>query len=542
MMINSNYKNFTQICLAAFFAVITILNVSTVTAQTANSVVNSVHNLSVSGPGNIHAVSEQQICIFCHASHNSSTIQPLWNRSMPVDVYTIYTSNSLDANVDQPTGSSKMCLSCHDGTIALGNVFSRDTDILMSGGITEMPAGNSNLTTDLSDDHPISFQYDSTLVLQDTDLVHPSMLPQELKLDVNQELQCTTCHDAHDNSNGSFLVMNDKNTMCKACHTKNYGNITGHNDCTGCHKTHSSPSGPYLMTKADVTRTCINCHAANGPGTDLSGDFAKLNVHDTSTTGGGGGGMYDTDCVNCHDPHSIKSGTATAPDIQPQMGHVSGISASGGNLAVANYQFEVCFKCHADNAVVDPFISRQIVQNNTRYEFEPTAASFHPVEAPGKNNDVPSLLPGWTTSSIIYCNDCHNSDNGTLGPDGVHGSNEEPLLRYRYETTDYTNESASTYELCYSCHDRDSILNDESFDEHRKHIREEDAPCSACHDAHGISSLQGNSTNNSHLINFDLNIVQADSGTGMLKFEDLGNRRGRCWLKCHGERHSPESY
>ena len=37
------------------------------------------------------------MCIFCHASHNASPIRPLWNRSMPIDAYTIYTSRALDA-------------------------------------------------------------------------------------------------------------------------------------------------------------------------------------------------------------------------------------------------------------------------------------------------------------------------------------------------------------------------------------------------------------------------------------------------------------
>src|SRR5580765_7275904 len=99
-----------------------------------SSIINSPHNLSASGPGAIRASNEQEICIFCHTPHNSAPVQPLWNRNMPVSAYTVYTSNSLDAVPGQPTGSSKLCLSCHDGTIALGSVLSRQQGIAMVGG------------------------------------------------------------------------------------------------------------------------------------------------------------------------------------------------------------------------------------------------------------------------------------------------------------------------------------------------------------------------------------------------------------------------
>src|SRR5690606_17606262 len=119
----------------------------------------------------------------------------------------------------QPTGNSKLCLSCHDGTIALGNVVSRHQPIMMAGGITTLPPGKSNLGTDLSDDHPISFRYDSALVSKNPKLKSPAALHSSVRLDHNQELQCTTCHDAHDNQFGKFLVMaNEQSQLCNSCH------------------------------------------------------------------------------------------------------------------------------------------------------------------------------------------------------------------------------------------------------------------------------------------------------------------------------------
>ena len=110
-----------------------------------------------------------------------------------------------------------------------------------------------------------------------------------------------------------------------------------------------------------------------------------------------------------------------------------------------------------------------------------------------------------------------------------------------YVTTDNTPESPSAYALCYNCHSRDSILNDESFGEHDKHIRGEDTPCSVCHDAHGVSAVQGNPKNNSHLINFDTGVVQPNS-QGILRFDDQGRYSGSCDLMCHGKDHQSEAY
>jgi hypothetical protein len=108
-------------------------------------------------------------------------------------------------------------------------------------------------------------------------------------------------------------------------------------------------------------------------------------------------------------------------------------------------------------------------------------------------------------------------------------------------TANNTPESAAAYALCYSCHSRTSIMSDNSFKEHSKHIQGEDTPCNACHDPHGISSTQGNSTNNSNLINFDVSFI-SPSSSGILRFDDQGLYHGRCYMTCHGKNHNPLSY
>lgn len=235
--------------------------------------------------------------------------------------------------------------------------------------------------------------------------------------------------------------------------------------------------------------------------------------------------------------------------MPPNFGTVAGVTVSGTETQQANFSYEVCFRCHADNSAVETgYIPRVIVQTNTRLEFASNAVSFHPVTAPGRNPEVPSLKPTYTESSMIACNDCHASDGGgasaRLRDPVVHGSNHRPLLRMRYETNDYTPESASAYALCYHCHHRDGatgILRDVSFP-HNVHVVDARTPCSACHDAHGISSLQGSSINNAHLINFDRNIVQPDPVTGRIEYVSTGRFAGQCFLSCHGEVHSGTAY
>jgi len=509
------------------------------------SVVNSPHNLSASGPGAVRASTEDQVCIFCHAPHNATPIRPLWNRTTPVDAYSIYTSRALDAEPGQPTGMSKMCLSCHDGTIALGNVASRSTPIQMSGGITTIPSGPGHLGTDLSDDHPISFTYDSALALSDPKLKDPSLLPEEVSLDSNSELQCTSCHDAHNNIYGSFLVMDDAaSQLCTSCHQMGSTTITGHETCAACHQPHSAPSGPYLLREATVAGTCLTCHDGTHAGAaDIATDLSNPYPHETySPTDPPEPLEEHTSCVDCHEPHTMDTGTAAAPGVSPRLGAIDGVNSSGSPVGTATYGYEVCFKCHADSNTRQPWISRLVVENNTRREFDPSAISYHPIEAPGKNPDVPSLKSGWTTSSLVTCANCHGSTTGPAGggtgPSGVHGSTAAPILVATYSTDDYLSEGPGSYALCYLCHDRNSILNNESFPDHERHIRR--TSCSTCHDAHGISSL-GSTTGNTHLINFDTSRVFPDQN-GRLEFVDNGTFAGTCYLECHNKRHDGKSY
>lgn len=556
-----------------------VLAASTATVRAQDRVAATVHNLSASGPGNIRAQSEQQICIFCHAPHNTNGVRPLWNREMPNTVYQIYTSSTLDAAPGQPTGASKLCLSCHDGTIALGSVLSRRQQIRMSGG-DYIPAGLTNLGTDLSDDHPISFAYTSGLAAADLQLKPPTALPSRVRLDADAQLQCTSCHNPHFNGYGDFLVMsNEFSPLCTACHAMSGWSITTHasstasvtgvqdvdwkyptvaaNGCESCHTSHTAGGHERLLIFAAEEDNCLSCHDGRVGRYDIRSEIEKPSAHDPRRYQGihdpteqTFGTQAHVECVDCHNPHAVSrevDAGAYTP-IGATLAKMPGIDQGGARVAEAQYEYQICFRCHGDNAVeVSGRVLRFNQTDNLRLDFAPTNASYHPVIAPVQTTDTVSLIPGMATGSLIKCTDCHNNDagprSGGSGPNGPHGSNYRFLLERNYSVEDNTQEGTFEYAMCYKCHQRSSILGDHSFPQHRLHIVDVNAPCSACHDPHGVSSLGGAGTSDrTHLINFDPTIVSALAGRSAPIYRDTGRFSGSCTLVCHGKRHLSLSY
>jgi len=557
------------------FAMVIVLLI--VPRASAQSVENTVHNLSASGPGQVKASSESEVCLFCHTPHQASAQAPLWNRPDPGATYTLYSSSTADASPGQPDGSSVLCLSCHDGTIALGSVLSRGSDISFSGGVTTMPAGTTNLTTDLSDDHPVSFTYNSSLAAADGELADPSSLGGGVSLE-NGSVQCTSCHDPHNNDLGDFLVDSNRNSaLCLHCHEKDQWSSGSHsnssaswngtgadpwfhtpyttvseNGCENCHNPHNAEGGERLLNSSMEETNCLICHSGNVAGADIeamltrpySHDvFAYAQVHDPNESAVVQ--VQHVECTDCHNPHAARTGTASAPVANGFLAGVRGVDTDGNGVYPIQFEYELCYRCHADSPDKPAgAVNRFIDQNNVRLEFEQTNPSYHPIEGPGRNSNVRSLIAPLSESSVIYCTSCHASD-GSGSPTGPHGSIYPHILKYQYETADGTQESFQSYELCYQCHDRNEITNGSSKfakNVHRRHIMQVRVACSICHDPHGISASQGNSVNHAHLINFDLSVVSPDPQSGRLEFVDLGDYSGACYLKCHNKRHGPKNY
>lgn len=179
------------------------------------TVVGSVHDFSGSFGGG-------EICKACHTPHNAKAVvgAPLWNHEVSTATYTLYTSATFQGSgsIGQPSGTSKLCLSCHDGTVALENYGT------VTGG-TQIIAAARNFGTDLSNDHPISFTYDDTLAGVDGGLALPgvdgiNLAAVEL---TGNTVECASCHDVHNNAGGFatlLRVSNANSDLCLTCHTK----------------------------------------------------------------------------------------------------------------------------------------------------------------------------------------------------------------------------------------------------------------------------------------------------------------------------------
>jgi predicted CXXCH cytochrome family protein len=329
-----------------------------------------------------------------------------------------------------------------------------------------------------------------------------------------------------------------------------YPQISGHQDwqklpqrCRSCHVGHGMPNTAMLpIAEEDF---CYQCHGdANERNkairekkilptiklVNIRKEFRKpyhhpveLKVHDTQESFLSEYSVYGvtrSECLDCHRGHGV-SGSAYSPGITPKI----------STKNEKEYQYQLCYKCHT--AIIQSTLSMK----NIKDWFNSSNPSFHPVEAPGKNINVPSLIKPYTVDGIINCTDCHNNDEPS-GPMGPHGSRYAHILEKNFSLLDYISESEQQYDLCYKCHQRESILADQSFPFHNRHIVQVSTSCFTCHHSHG-------SQRNTHLIKYgetqDPMRIQRSS-SGRLEFIDLGQKFGQCFLTCHGVDHNPKAY
>ena len=377
------------------WAVLTLVSLSAQSVVAADgfvsggdSVVGSPHDLSARGPGRARAIDETRVCVFCHTPHNAAPQTPLWNRHDPPRHYRIYQSSTLDARVDQPSGPSKMCLSCHDGSLALGAVLSRPVTHPILTTPRTIPPGPTDLTNDLSDDHPIGFRYDRALASADGQIRTPELISRELPLGRHGEVHCTTCHDPHNNSQGNFLRMTDRYTaICVTCHDmhgwrgsshqRSKARVTGRqvdpreqlkyrtvgeNGCLNCHKIHSATARERLLRFRREEMNCLNCHNGTIAKTNILADIRKRSAHHVFLRAGIHDAAEDpitmrrhVECADCHNPHAVRPDVASpgrgtrGVQVPLQNRFVPGVGRGGLRLDNSTRLYEICFRCHADN-------------------------------------------------------------------------------------------------------------------------------------------------------------------------------------------------
>jgi len=191
-------------------------------AQDDTTIVGSAHDFSSQG----WTGQNGEICIVCHTPHNAIAPDdgPLWNRAMSAATYTLYEPNTTPGSdiqgtlFIQPSGVSKLCLSCHDGTIAIDSFGGETGAVFVDDINADADIGEVVATVgDLSNDHPVAFTYPASGT--DLEIVDAAG---GLPLFGSNQMECATCHDVHATNTFDELlrVDNDGSDLCLTCHTK----------------------------------------------------------------------------------------------------------------------------------------------------------------------------------------------------------------------------------------------------------------------------------------------------------------------------------
>ena len=191
-------------------------------------------------------VGSTALCEFCHAPHKYNAVgtEPplLWNIQVRANGFQTYSSSSFEgvASIRDPSNASPtnaaayytlLCLSCHDGTVTDTGLYRKTSGIVGTGTLS----GRSlTAVNGLMNDHPVDFTYSAALATTDGGLQIPNEgaggattrvgagnLPlfKDQPGDTSGRLECATCHNPHNPTNGKFLrLANNRSSLCLNCH------------------------------------------------------------------------------------------------------------------------------------------------------------------------------------------------------------------------------------------------------------------------------------------------------------------------------------
>ncbi|MBI5467305.1 MAG: hypothetical protein HY975_03810 [Candidatus Kerfeldbacteria bacterium] len=337
--------------------------------------------------------------------------------------------------------------------------------------------------------------------------------------------------------------------LCAGLVFAHVGNIKLPEGCGSCHVGHGMANQP-MLAQAEET-FCYQCHGSEAEraamrsagklselaqASDMRREFAKPYRHPVQEYSGPPQGKPTfgvstatarrAECADCHNPHErIQPGPKT-------VYQVSGFTLAGQYVEKSLAEYQVCLKCHAEMAGLDGS------DRSLGRSFSVSAVSQHPVTRAASGKRSPSLASSASTI-LMKCSDCHTNDD-LSGPRGPHGSNYRFMLSGNYDIDQYAQESPFAFQFCYSCHDRMSLLSNQSFPLHREHILGDPArnvrgtSCYSCHSSHS-------SADNQNLIRFNPEAVSRDH-SGRLMYIQTGQGSGECYLTCHGHEHAPARY
>lgn len=415
-----------------------------------------LHNLS-SG-ANPMSGSNANACSYCHVPHRAvASKTPLWNQTLSTATYTMYNSPT-EQNVETTPvlgATSLLCLSCHDGTVAVGQTVAYGTLKMSTTTFTGV------LGTKLDTSHPFSLQLpikDAANLVSTLAAAGTTKDP-AVKL-VKGNIECNTCHEVHnqyiDRKAPEFLVRdNSSGKLCLACHETAPRTVNGRSNslatwtasihatstvqvaakaglggystvaefaCGSCHVQHNA-SGAGLLAKSNVSVTnidptsqaCVTCHNGSDnlatPTLNIVADLQKTDPHPFADTNNphalGEPTILDRNrhatCADCHNSHAATptANFGAAPGLRPAQAGVTGVAVDGSVLATAENQYESCLRCHGASAGKQSLSkygympARGLFTGDTlnvALEFNLAASSAHPVMRNSTNISQPSLL------------------------------------------------------------------------------------------------------------------------------------------------------
>ncbi|MBI5894448.1 MAG: cytochrome c3 family protein [Deltaproteobacteria bacterium] len=260
--LNQNKKSKEVNLMKRFLIFAMVIGISiTMSASAFAGIANSKHDLSSNSSAAIRAESgvagADQLCVWCHTPHAAVTGQgvPLWNKSITVASFTTYPT-TIGGTAQVPADSirpmSKICLTCHDGTLAINIVINAPgsggyvaTGATAGGDWVGLGATNklnstygaSFLDTDLSNDHPISILYSA---ISATTSANPASL--------RVTTEVSTITDA-------AWISRSKSD------TKISGQLVGgYIECVSCHNPHSTTNQLFLRGTTAASKICTTCH------------------------------------------------------------------------------------------------------------------------------------------------------------------------------------------------------------------------------------------------------------------------------------------
>ncbi|MBI2571170.1 MAG: hypothetical protein HYV63_29545 [Candidatus Schekmanbacteria bacterium] len=109
------------------------------------------------------------LCTFCHTPHKAISTPLIWNHSLSAETYswsdpgTTAGTSYPRFNGDSYAGASTRCLSCHDGTVAIGDIAWYDTGdpgTLYAEKLND-PGDPYRIAqaSDMSENHPVAMPY-----------------------------------------------------------------------------------------------------------------------------------------------------------------------------------------------------------------------------------------------------------------------------------------------------------------------------------------------------------------------------------------------